>query len=286
MEILRLFFKILNHSLNKKHKVNTIGRILWWKANQLFFHLPVVVTIDKSGMICVCDPKRSYGGLMIYLNLPEYQEMTFFKKILTDKSTFIDVGANIGIYSLLAASIIKKGKIYSFEPSSSVLGDLYQNIRINDLEDRVQILEKVASDKTGYREFVMEDISEYSHIACNKTSNSLSVQSIKLDDFCGNKKISFVDVIKIDVEGAEFQVLKGLETYLKRGKVGILIIELNRSNQSFGTDSNEIIDYLKKLNYHAFKFNEENGLERIDQIDKDQTINVIVKRVKNNKLFN
>lgn len=282
MDILKLFFTVLNHPLNTKHKINTIGRILWWKANQLFFHLPVIVTIDKSGMRCVCNPNRSYGGLMIYLNLPEYKEMTFFKKILTEKSIFIDVGANIGIYSLLAASIIKKGKIYSFEPVSSVLDDLYQNIRINGLGGRVQVLEKVASDKTGYSEFIAEDISEYSHIIYSKTSKSLTVPSIKLDDFCGNKKISFVDVIKIDVEGAEFQVLKGLEGYLKKGKVGVLIIELNRTNQSFGKDSNEIIGYLKNLNYHVFKFNEEDTLERIDKIDKDQTINVIAKRINNN----
>lgn len=282
MGILKLFFKVLNHPLNKKHKINTIGRILWWKANQLFFHLPALVTIDKSGMKCLCDPKRSYGGLMIYLNLPEYKEMTFLKNILTEKSTFIDVGANIGIYSLLAASVIKTGKIYSFEPVASILDDLYRNIRINNLEDRVQVLEKVASDKTGYSEFVMEDVSEYSHISCNKTTRSLSVPSVKLDDFCENKKISFVDIIKIDVEGAEFKVLKGLEGYLKKGKVGILIIELNRTNQFFGKDSNGIINYLRELNYHIFKFNEGNNLERIDKIDKDQTVNVIAKYIKNN----
>lgn len=279
--MLKSFFQILNHSLNRKHKINTILRILWWKVNQLFFHLPTIVTIDKRGMKCICNPKRSYASLIVYMRIPEYNEMTFFKKILTEKSIFIDVGANIGIYSLLAAAVIKKGKIYSFEPVTSVLDDLYQNISLNGLGDMIEVVEKVVSDKTGYSEFIAEDISEYSHITSNKTANSLSLPSVRLDDFCRNKKISFVDIIKIDVEGAEFQVLKGLEDYLKRGKVGTLIIELNRTNQFFGKRSSGIIEYLRKLNYNVFKFNKNNSLVRIDKIDNNKTINVIAKYIKN-----
>lgn len=282
MVMLKSFFQILNHPLNKKHKINTIGRILWWKANQLFFHLPVVIILNNNKMQFICPFTSSYGSLVVYCNLPEYQEMKFLERILKSNSVFIDVGANIGVYTILAAAKIKKGKIYSFEPVATVLDDLYRNIRLNDLEDRVQVVEKVASDKTGYSEFIAEDISEYSHISSNKTASSLSMPSIRLDDFCRNKKIGFVDVIKIDVEGAEFKVLKGLEGYLKKGKVGILIIELNRTNQLFGKNSNEIIDYLSKLDYHVFKFNEKNSLARIDKINKDQTINVIVKYIKDN----
>lgn len=280
--MLKQFFKVLNHPLNKRHKINTIGRILWWKANQFFFHLPAVVTFNNCKIQFICPFTSSYGSLVVYCNLPEYPEMKFLGKILKSNSVFIDVGANIGVYTILAAAKIKKGKIYSFEPVASVLNDLYRNIHLNDLGDLVQVVEKVASDKTGYSEFTTEDISEYSHISSNKTANSLSMLSVRLDDFCRNKKISFVDVIKIDVEGAELKVLKGLEGYLEKGQVGTLIIELNRLNQSFGKDSNEIIDYLRKLNYHVFKLNEKNSLEKIDKIDKNQTINVIAKYIKNN----
>lgn len=261
---LNSFFSILKHPMNRKHKLNAAGRILWWKINQLFFHLPAVVTFNSNKMQFICPPTSSYGSLVVYCNLPEYPEMKFLEKILKSNSVFIDVGANIGVYTILAAAKIKKGKIYSFEPIPSVLDILYQNIQINNMHDKVKVLEKVVSDNTGEESFVIQDISEYSHIASNQTSKSVLIPSVKLDDFCRSEKIDFIDVVKIDVEGEELKVLRGLENYLKSGKVGVLIVEFN---------SNQVVDYLKKFKYTVFKINEKLNLEEIKK--DDQTLNLI-----------
>lgn len=275
IEYLKSFFRILNHPLNRKQKVKAAGRVLWWKANQLFFHLPAVVSLHNTKMKFICFPTSSFGSLVVYCNLPEYPEMKFFEKILKPDSVFIDVGANVGVYTLLAAEKIKKGKIYSFEPVSTVVDILYQNVRINHLEDRVTIIDKVVSDHTGQEMFVIQEISEYSHISSDQTLKVKPVPSIKLDDFFKLKKISFIDVVKIDVEGAEMKVLKGLEKYLRLGKVRNLIVELNRRNSFYGTNSNQIIDYLKKLNFKVYKLDERINLEEIKYISQDQTLNVI-----------
>ncbi|MDO8573473.1 MAG: FkbM family methyltransferase [Candidatus Daviesbacteria bacterium] len=261
---LNSFLAILNHPMNKSKKFNTIGKILWWKVNQLFFHLPAIVTFNNNKMQFICPPASSYGSLVVYCNLPEYPEMVFLEKILKSNSIFIDVGANIGVYTILAAAKIKKGKIYSFEPIPSVLNILYQNIRINNANDRVKVIEKVVSDKNGNEKFVIQDISEYSHISSNQTSKSVLMPSVKLDDFCDKEKISFIDVVKIDVEGEELKVLRGLENYLKSGKVGVLIIEFN---------SNQVIDYLKKFKYTVFKINKKLDLEEIKK--DDQSVNLV-----------
>lgn len=275
IEYLKSFFRILNHPLNRKQKVKAAGRVLWWKANQLFFHLPAVVTLHNTKMKCICPPESSYGSLVLYCNYPEYSEMRLLGKLLKPDSIFLDVGANIGVYTLLAASKIKKGKIYSFEPVSTVVDILYQNVRINHLEDRVTIMDKVVSDHTGQEMFVIQEISEYSHISSDQTLKVKPVPSIKLDDFFKLKKISFIDVVKIDVEGAEMKVLKGLERYLRLGKVGALIVELNKRNNFYGTDSNKIIDYLRSLNFRIYKLDE--GINLIDllTVEENQTMNVI-----------
>lgn len=270
------FFKILNHPLNKKQRFKAIGRLLWWKINQLYFHLPAIVALHNSKIKFICHPQSSYGSLIMYCNLPEYREMTFLKKILKQGSIFVDIGANVGAYTILAASVIKTGKIFSFEPMPSALDILYENVKINNLEDRVKIVEKVVSDKTGYERFVGYNISEYSHIAIDKTSKSKKIPSVKLDDFCKDYKIDFIDAIKIDVEGAELKVLKGLEYYLSLNKVGLLILELNKRNILFESESNQAIDYLEKFKYTFYIIDDKLKLEKVNTVDPKQTLNVIV----------
>lgn len=278
IEDVKSFIRLLDHPLNRDFKLKAAGRILWWKINQLFFHLPSVVTFHNTEMKLICTPESSYGSLVVYCNLPEYREMIFLQKTLKSNSVFVDIGANVGAYTILAAAIITKGKIYSFEPMSSVLGTLYQNIRINNLEDRVKVIKKVVSDKTGYERFVSHNISEYSHISIDETSKSVLIPSTKLDDFCRGLKIPFIDAIKIDVEGAEWKVLKGFENYLKSGKVGLLIVELNKRNTLFNGDSNQVIEYLRKFKYTVYSINDKLALEKIDKVDSEQTLNIIAMR--------
>lgn len=266
---LHSFLTILKHPMNRRNKLNAAGRILWWKVNQLFFHMPAIVTFNNNKMQFICPSASSYGSLVVYCNLPEYPEMVFLEKMLKSNSIFIDVGANIGVYTILAAAKIKKGRIYSFEPIPSVFNILYQNIRINNLNDRVTVIEKVVSDKNGHEKFVIQDISEYSHISSNQTSKSVLMPAVKLDDFCLKEKINFIDVVKIDVEGEELKVLRGLENYLKSGKIRVLIIEFN---------SNQVIDYLNKFKYTIFKINEKLGLEEIKKGDKALNLIAFLKK--------
>lgn len=275
IEYLKSFVRILNHPLNRQYKVKAAIRILWWKINQLFFHMPAVLILHNTEVKIICPPWSSYGSLVVYCNLPEYPEMKFLEKIIKQNSIFIDVGANIGVYTLLAAAKIKKGKIYSFEPVPKALDTLYQNIQINSLQDKVTVVEKVASDKTGEERFKNFDISEYSHISSNQASDTIKIPAVKLDDFCKTKKIDRVDLIKIDVEGAEMKVLRGLEKYLVSGKVKHLIVELNERNRFFGESSNQIIEYLRNLNFRVYRLDKENNLEELKQVDETKTLNVI-----------
>lgn len=275
IEYFNSFFRILNHPLNKDEKLKAAFRILWWKFNQLFLHTPCVITLSGSNIKCICYTESSYGGMVVYNNLPEYPEMLFLGKVLKANSVFLDIGANIGVFTLIAASKIKSGKIYSFEPVASVLSILYNNVRLNSLEDRVTIVEKVASDQIGFERFVSHEISEYSHISVDKTSKTVRIPSIRLDTFCKENNINFIDVVKIDVEGAELKVLKGLEDYLKFGKVGFLIVELNKRSILFKGGPNQVIDYLTNFGYRIYKIKNDLKLEELHKMDPNITLNVI-----------
>lgn len=139
-------------------------------------------------------------------------------------NTFIDVGANTGIYSLFVKAINPENKVIAFEPSKTILQELEKNISINKRDIK---LEKVAlSDSTG-------ELTFYDTTAPNQTSASLSARMHQvnhsldgtlfpyqvnvdtLDNYLTQNKISKVDLIKIDVELHEPEVFRGMTSTLK-----------------------------------------------------------------------
>ena len=259
-------YKILNHPSNRDHKLKTLTRLFWWKLNQLFFHFPSVVDLTE-GIKCICYPCSSFGSLVVYTKLPEYAEMNFLLDVLKSGDTFVDVGANIGAYSLLAASKIKSGKIYAFEPSVQVLSCLEENIRLNNLAN-IFVIDKVVSDVNGYEPFIFGKHCETDHISTNKASRVAKLlPSITLDNFFDNQKITKLDLLKIDVEGAELKVLRGLRRHLENGKVKLILFEVNNRSRDFGSTALDLIAYLKSFNYSVYVFGRDYKLRRIKKND-------------------
>lgn len=285
VELILRLLKILNHPLNKKNKFATFCRIIWWKINRFLFHLPVIIYLNNN-IQCICYPINLYSDLIVYYTLPEYPEMILTKEVLKNKSIFFDIGANMGVFTLLAASKIKQGKIFAFEPIPQALRMLYQNIRINNLDDRVTVLEKVASDKDGLENFNIENFNEFSYISANKGLNNITVSSVRLDTFCKKNNIRFIDLIKIDVEGAEMMVLKGLEELLKKGNIGMLIIELNAGNKRYGSDSQKTLNYLRRFNYLIYQMDNTLKFNKVLNADNNNTYNIVAVHIKKKKSLN
>lgn len=114
MNYWRSLLVVLNHPLNKDSKPNTFLRIMWWKCNQALCHFPAIVQLTPEAQ-CICDSERSYVGQVIDTKFPEYAEMKLIYNIVRSEDVFIDVEADIGTYSLIAASKITIGKVYAFE---------------------------------------------------------------------------------------------------------------------------------------------------------------------------
>lgn len=265
---------IVNHPLNQKSKIKTLLRLLWWKVNQLTFQLPALVELVPGRKI-ICYPDSSSGGLIIYKRLFDYEEMTYLLEHLKKESIFIDIGANIGDYSLIASSIITKRTIHTFEPFQSVLMRLKENIVLNNI-DNIAVHEEVVSDKDGYEYFDFESESEVNHITYTKTKASSRLKCIKLDTFAKSEKLEFIDFLKIDVEGAEMKVLKGARHLLKEQKIKTMLLELNKNNQVFGTNNLEIINYLRRLGYKMYQI-KKGKLTTLKNVDNESIINVLCK---------
>lgn len=270
---------IFTHPLNRGRPFTTLLRVIWWKVNQIMFHLPVIYQITPNRR-CICYPDSSYGGLFVYLGMPEYEGNSYILNNLKPNDTFIDVGACIGDYSLFASSIITNGHIYAFEPYKKSIGMFEENIRLNNIKN-ISIFNGVSSDKNGYEYLSIEKESEVNHIVHKKNMDKgIKVPSITLDRYIAENNIKQVAILKIDVEGSEMKVLKGAVKSIKDGKIKKILIELNKNNQLFGSSNQKIIEWLKKRQYGIYLF-EEGKIKKLrnsNEIENNQIINVLAIR--------
>lgn len=139
----------------------------------------------------------------IYLNTLERHESSWVKEYLERGMTFVDVGANVGYYTLMAASFVgSEGRVLAFEPSPYAFGRLSSAIKKNSLT-QVQVAQVGLSDTSGELQLYMpktKGLHSPSMIA-NEGGSPISVPVRRLDDYLMEAKVDHVDLIKIDVEG-------------------------------------------------------------------------------------
>lgn len=265
---IKSFFNILKHPCNKGKALNTITRLIWWKCNQLWIQKPTIIELEE-GARCICYPDSSYAGMVVYTKFPEYYEMQYIKKHLRRNSTFVDIGANIGVYTLLASSKISEGKIFAIEPASTPFGRLCENIKLNGIGNRVSLLNIVMSNRVGKEKFIEHETSELSHINPSSKGGILK-KSISLDELLRKSRIKKVDILKVDVEGGEGKVFNGALDHLKRKDIKKIVVELNKKNVLYGTNHNQIGNLLQTHGYTLRIFNN-NGL--LVKLGKNYTFN-------------
>ncbi|GIK83873.1 MAG: hypothetical protein BroJett025_04950 [Patescibacteria group bacterium] len=204
--------------------------------------------------------------------------MNFINKTITNGDLVIDVGANIGSESILAASKGKNVKVFAFEPTDSLIPLLKENIAINGFSKRVEIIQKAVSKKNGKIKFVLEAESEINHIASEniEDKNVKIVNCITLDTFVKEKGINYIDFLKVDVEGAELFVFQGAKNCFRENKISIILFELNKKIADFGYKSKELIELLKNNNFFVFKFDNNEKLSLINaNYNFPKTVNLV-----------
>ena len=195
----------------------------------------------------------------------EIEIIEFLRTLLKRSSVFFDIGANIGIYSLLASkNILAGGKIFAFEPADWAYNRLTENIRINAVKN-IETLKLAVSDFTGSNQFyVCEDDAYNSLISTpmKQVQKVIKINSIRLDDFCLKNNIKDIDILKIDVEGADFLVLKGAKNILRSDHSPIIICEFNRSiTNGIKSSQDEFVFFMKELSYRFFTIKERKLVE-------------------------
>ena len=193
-------------------------------------------------------------GKAILANSFESQELSYIQQELSNDSVFIDVGANTGLFSLFMASKFKSIEVHAFDPIKLNISLLSASIEINDFSNIV-VNQTCVGDYDGLVEFSISSDSAYSSILDSGRKpeiKKIQIPIIRLDTYILNLKINKIDVIKIDVEGAEKLVITGASGLFSSPALRpkLMMIELYDANlNAFKTSIKEIIDLLQLNHY-------------------------------------
>lgn len=225
--------------------------------NNLYFGAKFKITceIEKHRIL-------NYGG--------EKEALDYFLKLSENSNVIYDIGASVGLFSIIAAKKNPKSIIYSFEPDPETLLRLNENIQLNKLKN-ISSLNVACSDKESNVELFTDGVNGFAPSLAKQVErkgapkNSVIIKSNKLDNIIFTNELKVPDLIKIDIEGAEILCIKGSERLLK-GDLGKkpkdIFIELH---PVFLKDFNSTVDEVSDLLLNA-------GYKKVWEKGRDEQI--------------
>lgn len=226
--------------------------------------------ISVENQIMYLDPKDSLR-LSIQKSHDPVQT-SLVKKLIKNGDIVLDIGAHIGYYTLIFASLTgPKGKVFAFEPAPDNFEILNRNVLVNNYKN-VVLINKAASDISKGTFLYISKTSQADHKTYddNKNRNSINVNSLNLDNYFKNiqKRIDFV---KIDAQGFEYKILEGMKTIIKTNKKLKILTEFCPEGiTKTGKDPKQFLKILSDSGYKLFDINEYTG--KIRKVSSSQLL--------------
>lgn len=215
----------------------------------------VLIKTDE-GLLFTVSPDDLRAAPIEAINFGSYESELeqMMEKLLSAKSTMLDIGANIGWYSLRLAKKIPGLRVFSFEPAPATYGYLTKNLALNNIETITPVQVALSEKETTQKLFFSQKMAVNASLAnINPISDTVAIEVnvSTIDTFVKERKIS-VDFIKCDVEGAEFLALKGGSKMLGEQRPAIVSEMLRKWSAGFGYHPNELILFMKGFGYQCF----------------------------------
>lgn len=232
-KIISSIFKIKNiiNSFFSKKRLDYFKKDIWiWTDNLLEY--------ETRAASCRQEPKT----------------VGWIEKFVSGKTVFYDIGANIGAYSLIAA--VNGADVFAFEPSYPNFYKLNKNVSLNNLDKKIACFPVAFSTKTKISKFrYLETIpgtsksyynEEYRYrLNDHKLETEKSTIIYSLDDFINVFKIPNPTIVKIDVDGGEFDVIMGGLNTIKNEKLKTILIEIDEKLN----EPNEILKFMQDAGF-------------------------------------
>lgn len=192
----------------------------------------------------------------------EYSTLKLFlDNIKNDNMVILDIGANVGLFSLLAADKLgNNGKIYAFEPCEKTFNILKLNLEANNCRDvfpfKLALSNENASCCLAQPSGGKNNNNDAFNYISSKTDNASGeiVRTQTLDSFVAEHSVERVDLIKIDIEGAELLCFQGAKNTIANYKPVIIFECLESFCERFDYNMSDILLFLKAYNYKLFQY--------------------------------
>lgn len=271
MQSLNLLRYVWNHPLNRGQRVAAIKRVLVWQIACRLMEGPIGFRFVEDAKLFAKRGETGATGNW-YCGLHEVEEMAFVLHVLRPGEHFLDVGANIGSYTVLAAAGAH-ARVTAVEPIPETFEKLQLNVLLNRLESRVRTCPLGLSDRSGILRFsaLLDTVNHV--LATDESVPGVDVSVTRLDDLVGE---DCPHVIKIDVEGHEFAVLQGASNTLSNDRLMAVVMETNGSGQRFGRSNADLFDVMRDhgfapCRYDPFK-------RRLDSVKKGAANTLFVRK--------
>jgi FkbM family methyltransferase len=187
-------------------------------------------------------------------------ETRVFKRIVREGMTIVDIGAHIGYYTLMAAKLVgEKGKVFAFEPDPDNYRLLVKNIEANGYNNVIPV-PKAVSNQAGTTKLFLSPEDSGAHRIYNSHDGrkSIQVETVTLDGFFKDKE-NRIDIIKMDIEGAEIAALQGMKKILKNDDLKLLTEFWPQAIRTFGYSPEDGLSELVGYGFRLFCINELKG---------------------------
>ena len=235
------------------------------------FRYPILFH-DRNDLEYVLYPKQNAEVYLASGGNYEVGETRFCLSRLKPGMICFDVGANIGLYTLLFAKAVgPSGYVHAFEPEPKNYRRLLVNLALNRFDHVTANQAAVFSKSQTVTLNVYPDSLHAWHSLGRPDLHSpgemtppeaqLSVAAVSLDDYCRARGVERIDYLKIDVEGAELDVLNGAESLLARGAIGLIQFEVSLAQvKSLGRATDEIFAFLRARGFRCHLIVADGGL--------------------------
>lgn len=236
-----------------------LRRRIWERFAQLGRPMPLVVPWHRDTFLELTLSNDTSQQIFV-AGCNEPNELTWLAEVLRPGMTFVDAGANEGLFTTLAARCVgATGRVVACEPSSREFARLTRNLQLNSLTN-VDALQVALADDEGEASL---HIAQNRHAGLNSLGTPCYATAVQgtetvrlrtLEAVCRELAIERVDVMKIDVEGAEAALLRGAEPIIRRDRPAILLEVNDEALSHQGSSATAVLDWLESAGYAILHF--------------------------------
>lgn len=251
-----------------KKEMFSVVKTVWTPSPDIYRHLhfkgSFKVKVDETHSFLINHYGFQIENKIFWEGLDAGWEKTsirLWKKLVTRADVIFDIGANTGLYALIAKSLNTSSKVFAFDPVQRVYERLLENIKLNNYE--VDCFQLATSNNDG--DAIVYDLPTEHILSVTVNENHhlpdfaaeafpINIKTIRLDTFIGQQNLERIDLMKIDVERHEFEVLDGMGCYLEKFRPNMLIEIL--SNEI----GKKVESLVSKKGYLYFRIDDEDGM--------------------------